>query len=592
MARNRTDVCSRKQIHRFGVSMDRKMWQVNGMMLFNAILMGIVVAIAAYAPRYRRHPLFRFVFLGASTLFLPIVSEVAATLGGGQYFSGILSGRQVIAAKCEPGIHVVLVLLWTGLVVLIGVNTSAVVAGDAREGRNIGPPTELLIKAIWTAYLTYVTTTKKGFLSTTRYLTELLRIGSLGKQVHLMFALLTTLIILKLLFKYITFHMAQRSVALGRSPRFIVGYMAGLPDDLNQGDDQQHISPPALIVLGEESEKVKKTPNGYTLEDTPKTDQDDISHNKSREVPQLVTLDRIWGLDDDNLPGSKPKDLCFSFALFKLLRCRFAKYTVSEAGFLKSRSFFQATLLQGSDYERLFQVVADELSFIHDYYYSTPPSNVILSVFSISCCAYMLVFISRAFHYLGGYEQIYCLVWCPGRTSRRRQTEDRMLYSKGYGNNKIGTYLDFGNTYYDVAPVYLVIMVLVISEIRDIVSTIGSKWSKVSLVCKYAKNVSLERSTTCLQKRIAFVFKYCKFRLVKSWAGKMNQCSILVLRPWKISLLLRWLLRLPNQRRTKQVPYQVKQAIFQALTTQDDLAIQQGESLNLMVYIQLNSPSC
>ncbi|KAF8783672.1 hypothetical protein HU200_000402 [Digitaria exilis] len=508
-----------------------------GSCYFNGILMGVVVVIASCMPRYRRHPLFRFLFLGASTLFLPIVSEVAATLGGDQYFSGILSSRhQVIAAKCQPGVHVVLVLLWTGLVVLIGVNTSAVVAGDAREGRTIGPPTELLIKAIWTAYLIYVTTTKKGFLSSTRYLTELLRIGSLGRQVQLMFALLTMLTILKLLFKYIRFHRAQRSVALGRSPRFIVGYMAEQPDELprNQGADQ----PPALIVQGEETGVVQKMSHGYTC--------------IFEGTTELVTLDKIWGSDDNDFLESKHKDLCFSFALFKLLRCRFAKYTVLEAGFMKARSFFQAILLQGDDCERVFQVVADELSFIHDYYYSTSPSNVILSVLSLSCCAYMLVFILGAFHSLGRFEQIYCLVWCPGRTSRRGQSGDRKLYSKGYGDNEFGTYLDFGRTYYDVVPVCLVIVVLVFSEIRDIVSNIGSKWSKVSLVCKYAKNASLEPSTTFLRKRIAFVFRYCRFELAKSWQGKMNQCSILVLRPWKISLRLRCLLRLPNQKKTKQ----------------------------------------
>ncbi|KAF8731465.1 hypothetical protein HU200_016328 [Digitaria exilis] len=108
----------------------------------------------------------------------------------------------------------------------------------------------------------------------------------------------------------------------------------------------------------------------------------------------------------------------------------------------------------------------------------------------------MLVFILGAFHSLGRFEQIYCLVWCPGRTSRRGQSGDRKLYSKGYGDNEFGTYLDFGRTYYDVVPVCLVIVVLVFSEIRDIVSNIGSKWSKVSLVCKYAKNASLEPSTT------------------------------------------------------------------------------------------------
>ncbi|XP_062189974.1 uncharacterized protein LOC133893011 [Phragmites australis] len=552
MDRNITQVCSDRLLDYFGMSTDRKMWRVNVLMLINGILMGVVVGIGAYAPRYRRHVLIRFLFLGASTLFLPIVSSVAATLGSDQYFSGSLFGRHVVVAKCQPGIHIVLVLVWTGLVVLVGINTSAVVAGDEREGRNVGPPTELLIKAGWTTYLIYITTSKRGFLATTRYLGKLLQSGSFGHQVQIMFALLTCLTFCKLLFKYITFHRAKRSVALGRSPRFIAGYMAELRES-------QSIAP-ALVVQGEETGQVEKWLHGDSTRrnkvDSTSREVPDQGDSTRRECPQLVTLDRVWG---HSLLWSEPKDLCFSFALFKLLRCRFAKYTVFEAGFMKAREFFRDTLLKGHDYERVFQVVADELSFLHDYYYSAQPSNFLLSLFSIGYCSYMFVFVSQAMMHLGGYEQIYCLVWCPYSKITRHQSGDRSLYSVGTGTNKRGTYLDFGNTYYDVVPVYLVLTVLMFSEIRDIVSHIGSKWTKVALVCKYVNS-----NSAVLEKRIAFAFRCCKIKLVRSWEGKMNQCSILVLRPWDISLLPRSLLRLPNQKKVK-VPGEVKAAVFKAL---------------------------
>ncbi|KAJ1287648.1 hypothetical protein BS78_02G027000 [Paspalum vaginatum] len=592
MGRTITQVCPRKVLNRYAVSVDKTMWKVNGLMMFNAVLMLLVVAIAAYAPRYRRHPLIRFLFLGASTLFLPIISSVAATIGGSeQYYSGALVGRQVVAARCEPGIHIVLVLVWTGLVVLIGINTSAVVAGDAREGRDVGPPVELFFKAVWVAYLVYGTITQKGFLSTTRYLKRLLGSRSFGKQVFTMFALLTCLIILKWLFKFFTFRTARKSVALGRSPRLIVGYMAR--PELNES---QGTEPPALIVQGEEAGHVEKQPQGGYI------------FTATEHGSQLVTLDMVWGLDDHRLglgggpsaaaaaaaAASEPKDLCFSFALFKLLRCRFAKYTVSDAGFMKACRFFQATLLQGDDYARVFRVVADELSFIHDYYYSPRPGNVFLSLVSISYCSaflsalsigfcvYVLVSISLPLRHIGGYEQVYCKVWCPNSNiTRHRRAADRSLYSIGRGNNVIGTYVDFGNTYYDLVPVYLMLAVLVLSEMRDMFSCIASKWRKVALVCKYARtrNASPEVSTTTLQRRIAFVFRWCGFAAVKSWEGKMNQCSILARRRrWGISIRLPERLQglMPNQKTKIKVPPQVKAQIFEALK-QEGLIIEQDD---------------
>jgi hypothetical protein len=125
-------------------------------MLLNVIVMGVVVFIGACAPRYQRHPIISSIFQGANTLFLPIVSTVASTamIAIGQAQTYNIKG--VIATLFAPFLdnHNIIVVLWTGLVIFVGIHASAVVAGDAREGRNIGPPfTELLVKAIWVAYL-------------------------------------------------------------------------------------------------------------------------------------------------------------------------------------------------------------------------------------------------------------------------------------------------------------------------------------------------------------------------------------------------------------------------------------------------------
>lgn len=71
------------------------------------------------------------------------------------------------------------------------------------------------------------------------------------------------------------------------------------------------------MVMGEEVIQVEKQPQGYVVKD----------------VKNMVTVDRVWRLDDTLLPRQLLlKDLCLSFALFKLLRCRFTRYKLGNAG--------------------------------------------------------------------------------------------------------------------------------------------------------------------------------------------------------------------------------------------------------------------
>ena len=376
--------------------MRTKTLRASVLMLLDAILMGVVVVIGAYAPRYRRHPVIGAVFLGATTLFLPIISIIATNIDSVRDLS------LPTEVQCNDTWHLFLVLAWTGVVVAIGISASAVVAGDAREGRNNAPPVILLVKASWSAYLTFSSTLYTG--TGLKFSIFPYTRTALGQLFVIMFA--------KLFFKYATFYKARRSFALGRSPRLIAGYM----DQLQQPVHDEHTAstpPPALIVMGEDKVQVEEQPRGYNLIQMP---------DKTR-ANNLVTLDRVWGLDDRDIilqtSTARPKDLCYSFALFKLLRCRFAKYTVSEAGFIKTSKFFRKTLLKDDDhYERVFGIIKDELSFINDYYYSSlpiyyshpllPAFGVTLSLWSIGYCLYLVVDMTQGLAFYAYLVQINC----------------------------------------------------------------------------------------------------------------------------------------------------------------------------------------
>ncbi|KAK3124310.1 hypothetical protein QOZ80_7BG0584780 [Eleusine coracana subsp. coracana] len=99
---NFSQVCPVVLRDHFRRGMIKKLWQVNGLMLSNSILMGFVVYIGVFQPRARRNPIISFLLLGASTLFLPIVSNVAASIGKDMYFTSSLYNNTVLAAKCEP----------------------------------------------------------------------------------------------------------------------------------------------------------------------------------------------------------------------------------------------------------------------------------------------------------------------------------------------------------------------------------------------------------------------------------------------------------------------------------------------------------
>lgn len=58
--------------------MKEKLWQVEGPMLLSAIMAGVTFGIGAYGQCYCHHSFTCLIFLGATTLFLPIISFVVS----------------------------------------------------------------------------------------------------------------------------------------------------------------------------------------------------------------------------------------------------------------------------------------------------------------------------------------------------------------------------------------------------------------------------------------------------------------------------------------------------------------------------------
>ncbi|XBI49226.1 hypothetical protein VPH35_112823 [Triticum aestivum] len=407
---------------KFFDSISGQLWRVEAMLLLNAILAGVIVGIGAYGHRYRPYGFTRYLLLGATTLFLPIISYILSAFGSVGNLFDVIIDSELIAECWADFTHTYMVIVSTCLILISAINTSPIVATDDREDRSIRPPFKLLVQGIWIVYL------------------------------------------------------AQKFFALGRNPRLIVGYMQQLREESDQQASEEDVLPPApLVVMGEDEHKLEKW------------------------LHVRKELGGVWQLDNLFL-----KDICLSFALFKLLRCRFARYKFTDVISTKTFKFARSILLKDGEHERAFRMMADELSFLHDYYDSP------------------------------------LLVSYSDRGPRSAPS-----------SNTVNNF--FGNLYFGIVPALLLLVFVVVVEARDVAYHICSNWTKLPpVIPKWA-----DRLLECR----------CDW-LLRHWNDKMRQSSLLVLHPRQIHQLVlpSCLLRLLDRKSNNvKVPSEMKACIINAL---------------------------
>ncbi|KAF7040863.1 hypothetical protein CFC21_050731 [Triticum aestivum] len=489
--------CSHSAVTNFIRGVNAQLWRSNTLMAANAVLVLIMVAISASGRHYRQVGVTRFVFQGATVLYLPIISYVVSSIG--KY------NTRGLDMYCYGEYNVVMLLIWAVLVQIVGTNTSATVAIDDDDGQKLGPSIELLARAVWTSYLVFyylhhhylimpsITFHYKSFI-----------------QRHYLWNFLIVLCVLsfaKITLKFYAFEKARRSFALGRNSRLVAGYMEQLLGENHQGSENELIPP--LIVMGEEKQEIEETPHGYTI--------------KQRKN-SLVTINKVWQMADNNdiLLARRPwlTNLCLSFALFKLLKHQFAKCHLVVLGSTKAFNFVLNVLLNKRNPETVFRVIANEVSFILDSYYSSLPTsnfgrllpvlNIIVSLSIITWC--LLAMAKTA--YLSDpsvTHQIYCEPSCVLPMENRFYSNYNQLY--------------LGNILFNSLPTYSLFVVVILAEAWDIISYFCSNWFKVTLLCSYVTHVSWQQSP-CMQRLLALVLPF-KIKFIKNyWTDKMGQASL------------------------------------------------------------------
>jgi len=313
--------CSSDAINTFSNTMRWQIWKGNALLLTSPGIIGVLVGIGGYGQRYRYHPFTRFIFLGANTLFLPILSYVVSTLddSSNNYVSSVDNEctTPILAALCHSNFHPCTVITWAFLVQIATINTTPVLAINPRGGRTVGPSLELLVKVIWTFYLG-ASITKSRFLNAifgVLHGKDRTPSSSVSICARIMFAP-SVLICAKIVCKYFAFEKARLSFELGRNPSLIFGYMKQLERQESSQPGESVVAedaPPPLLVMGEDRRQVVNQSCGYVFTNG--------SGIMGIATTGLVTLDKIWQLENVHPMMPRLKDLCLSFALFKLLRC-------------------------------------------------------------------------------------------------------------------------------------------------------------------------------------------------------------------------------------------------------------------------------
>ncbi|CAN6216577.1 unnamed protein product [Urochloa humidicola] len=231
---------------------------------------------------------------------------------------------------------------------------------------------------------------------------------------------------------------------------------------------------------------------------------------------ELITLQKIWqhGNGDLLLSSENPairhlKDVCLSFALFRLAVRRYFGYSCPEAGLDKTRDLVLQGLLPrveeaAEDCERAFQVIEVELGFLYDLFHTK-----------------------------------YAMIMCYGEVLSIGLSLCITFLSIAIGVSALtdlspkGKYWELGlvdTEKKDIIITKLILCALAIFQLLQIGLYCTSDWVKVSLVCKYTTKPAWQ-GNSYIGKLFLLIGRVSIFleqhKLFCRWENKIGQYSLM-----------------------------------------------------------------
>lgn len=221
--------------------------------------------------------------------------------------------------------------------------------------------------------------------------------------------------------------------------------------------------------------------------------------------PEVVTTDKIWQCKGrllkstgGNRKTEQLKDMCLSFALFRLLCRRFAGYSLSESSHEKTWKLVRNGLLfKEGDNERAFRVIEVELSFLYDFFYTKYPA-----IFRGRMLIFKIIQLIT----------VVIVFWFTVSTLQNYRSPNGYLNLITITGHSV-----------DVLVTGIMMMAIIFVDIMQAFLLIFSDWSKVMWICKYVQKESWQ-NRKWIEKMIEIV---CHGSWLKPWEGKLGQYSLL-----------------------------------------------------------------
>ncbi|KAF8031556.1 hypothetical protein BT93_D0696 [Corymbia citriodora subsp. variegata] len=278
---------------------------------------------------------------------------------------------------------------------------------------------------------------------------------------------------------------------------------------------------------------------------------------------KLITIDKVWKcrgglLSSAGDPHNKLKDICLSFSLFKLLRLRYAGYSLPQEAYKKTWYLIRQGLLSQEDsYKRVFRVVEVELMFLFDFFYTK----------------YSIMFQpGRLLVKLMEFTNVVMGIW-----ATKSLLKD---YKRPNNNCQLATMPNGLSV--NVLVTSVMIISFTIMELMQFIFMGFSEWAKVIWICKYVEEESWQNNAW-IEWMIRAI---CGVRLLKPWERKLRQYSFLeqcFFKPCGLlnneSMAAYIDQTRDGQRQSKPIklPKEVKQAVFHALKSNCDTKLKNGQ---------------
>uniref|UniRef100_A0A0D3HE88 DUF4220 domain-containing protein n=1 Tax=Oryza barthii TaxID=65489 RepID=A0A0D3HE88_9ORYZ len=359
------------------------------------------------------------------------------------------------------------------------------------------------------------------------------------------------------------YRFATRSYLHGWSSPLLTAYM-GTPDGIAANGDTATMQGYKYLVSGDQKQTVQVKPPEYKF---------------TLFVPEcrkrmLITLDKVWQPRNQQNASNGPeneaatdssadirtpqmKDMCLSFALYRLLRCRFDDLSLPSDSVVNTRRLISEMIgknstdlaAQISNYsERTFRIVRAELAFLNDYFYTRYPV-LFWRGFPIYAVCHPLLTIAFT-------------IWLGRDLYKIYKPKQGEIVHVVHGANV------------DIIITWGFMGIIVLKELWKMITYLLSDWTKVMLLCEYTAD-SFKHTPRWLCKDFLWLLCTRRSKIFQHWHNKVNQYEFLQsfnYKPSKWNTLYYGTLGLVPRRRdgekpgkSIELPEDVKSAILRSL---------------------------